>query len=116
MVDTAVTHITTTMMAVSLSSILQDVIRTNQSESIEVHLTKSPTVTRQAELVACLNLAMLEGSTEMIGLLLDLGAELSVYSLASAVARQEPEVFRLLIDSGWDINSTMSSLSAIQCT
>jgi hypothetical protein len=101
-------------MITCLTSTLQDVIRWNEFELIDVNLTKTPTATREAELVECLNLAMPKSSMETIQVLLDLGAKLSVHSLGLAVAREEPKVFQMLLDSGWDINSTIDASAAIQ--
>jgi len=99
-----------------LSSSLKDAIYMNQPDLIETNMTKGPVnmSTRQKELDACLELAMPTGSLDLIKRLLNPGARLVADSLPAAVARQEPGVFQLLIDFGWDINSTRFSHAAIQ--
>ncbi|KAH3995362.1 hypothetical protein HBI70_178240 [Parastagonospora nodorum] len=98
-----------------LSGSLKDAIRMNQPDLIESSMTKGPINmgTRQKELDACLELSMPTGTLEVIERLLTLGARLVPDSLFAAVARQEPEVFQLLIEFGWDINSTRFSHAAI---
>jgi hypothetical protein len=50
----------------------------------------------------------------MIGTLLHLGARLCSQSLPSAVARQEPAVFELLLEVGWNMDSLDFNRAAIQ--
>jgi hypothetical protein len=46
--------------------------------------------------------------------LLLLGAKLKEASFHRAVAREEAAVFQLLIEAGWDIDSTEYEMSAVQ--
>jgi hypothetical protein len=50
----------------------------------------------------------------IIELLLRLGAKVNVLSLESAIEREEPTVLQVLVDHGWDINSTEFEDTAIQ--
>jgi hypothetical protein len=50
----------------------------------------------------------------MIATLLRLEARLCSHALHRAMERQDIEVFHLVLESGWDINSTICSLAALQ--
>jgi hypothetical protein len=68
----------------------------------------------QDELNECLILAMPESSLDTIGLLLQRGAKLKSGSFFDMIARGDTAVFQLLIDSGWDIDSTDFEVSSVQ--
>jgi ankyrin repeat protein len=95
-------------------SALQDALHANDLDTIKASLLNTPLTARQNELDTSLILAMPQSSLETIELLLDLGAKLKEASLFSAVAREETAVFKLLIDAGWDINSTEFQRTAAQ--
>jgi hypothetical protein len=57
---------------------------------------------------------MPQGSIQTIKTLLNLGAKVDVLSIHSAIVRGEPTVFQLLVDSGWDINSTEFESATVQ--
>lgn len=92
---------------------LQEAIRRNDLDAIKLSLS-DPQNTSQEALNACLNLAMLEASSQTINLLLQQGARLSVISHGDLYQRDDPAVFQSLIDTGWNINSTDFELSAVQ--
>ena len=96
-----------------LSDIMQQAIKSNDLEKIRAEFSTRP-IASQGELDDCLILAMPQGSLEMIELLLQLGSRLKQASFLSAINRDDPTVFRLLIASGWDINSTAFERSAVQ--
>jgi hypothetical protein len=97
-----------------LSSALRDALHNDQPDQIEPNLTKRPKATRYGELDTCLLSAMPSGSLKMIATLLRLEARLCSQSLWRAMERQDIEVFHLLLESGWDINSHDFELTAIQ--
>jgi hypothetical protein len=96
------------------TSILQDAIGSNNPAGIESSLSECSATNRQDELNASLVQAMPHGSLETIQLLLTLGAKLKSTSFYSAIAREDAAMLQLLIDFGWDIDSTEFELSAIQ--
>jgi hypothetical protein len=98
--------------AMEVSAALKAAIHANDLAHIRSNLPQGTNC--QLELNECLTLAMPDGSHETIGLILQLGAKLKAVSLRAAITRSDPAVFQLLIDSGWDINSTEFELSAVQ--
>jgi hypothetical protein len=96
------------------TSLLHDAIQSNDLSRIESSLSDWPSASRQDELNASLVMAMPQGSLETIKLLLTLRAKLKSASFHSAVVREDAAVFELLIESGWDIDSTEFELSAVQ--
>jgi hypothetical protein len=101
-------------MHVLLTDTLQEAIRHNNLDAIEANLARSPTTKRQEELNESLVLAMPNGTLDTIKLLLVLGAKLKRTSFLRAVAREEVAVFQLLVEAGWDIDSTEYQRSAVQ--
>jgi hypothetical protein len=89
----------------TLSPAMHRAFESNQSAVVEAEAAKLLPATRQEELDTCLGLAMPSGSMEMIELLLNLGAKLDVHSLHAAIKREDPSLFQLLVDSGWNVNS-----------
>jgi hypothetical protein len=102
------------MPIVLLSSALRDALQNDQPDQIEPNLTKRPKATRYGELDRCLYDAMPSGSLKMIATLLRLEARLCSLSLWRAVERQDSEVFDLLLESGWDINSHDFEYTGVQ--
>jgi ankyrin repeat protein len=97
-----------------LPETLQEVLRHNNLDAVEANLARSPATKRQEELNESLVIAMPNGNLDMIKLLLLLGAKLKEASFHRAVAREEAAVFQLLIEAGWDIDSTEYEMSAVQ--
>jgi hypothetical protein len=93
---------------------VQEALRHNNLDAVEANLVRSPATKRQEELNESLTLAMPHGTLDMIKLLLLLGANLKQASFHSAVAREEAAVFQLLVEAGWDIDSTEYEMSAVQ--
>jgi hypothetical protein len=83
-------------------------------QKIEAYLTKRPAAERPSELDICLTLAMPHGCIPVIKRLVELGAQLNIFSLGNAMERGEHEVLQILVDSGSDINSTEFESGAIQ--
>jgi hypothetical protein len=92
---------------------LQEAIGRSDLSAINLSLSEPQNTTQEA-LNACLDLAMSEASNQTIELLLQRGAVLSVISHGDIYKRDNPAVFRSLIDTGWDVNSTDFELSAVQ--
>ncbi|KAH4017307.1 hypothetical protein HBH61_156150 [Parastagonospora nodorum] len=92
---------------------LQDSVHDDDLDSIQRILTGMPPDQAQCELDAGLALAMPKNSLATIEHLLRLGAKLNNASFDAAFAREETAVFKLLIDSGWDINSSPSQLNGL---
>lgn len=92
---------------------LQEALQNNNIDAIQ-HGLSEPTSASKEVLNACLDLAMRRASLQTIELLFQHGAELDALSRRDAFQRGEPAVFQLLIDSGWDINSTAFEHSAVQ--
>jgi hypothetical protein len=88
-----------------LSADLKEAIQANDFDRLEAALDVRPSVS-QEKLDECLKAAMPEASTDIIRLLLQRGAKLQMWSYGQAITRSEPEVFQLLMDHGWDIDST----------
>jgi hypothetical protein len=97
-----------------LTDTLQEAIRYNNLDAVKADLARSPTTRRQEDLNESLILAMPDGALDTIKLLLGLGAKLKRASFHSAVAREEVAVFQLLVEAGWDIDSTEYQRSAVQ--
>jgi hypothetical protein len=97
----------------NLSPNLQDAIVIDDLESVKARLCQEPAAS-QGDLDACLVLAMPSSSLEIIKLLLQLGAKLKPASWSSIFNRGDPAVFQLLIDAGWDIDSTERERPAVQ--
>lgn len=97
----------------SLSKELQDILSANDSAGFEVYMSKHSGIS-QAELDRCLGSVMPAGSLDMIKVLLDHGSKLTVSSTHFAIARQDSALFQLLLDHGWDINSTEFGRSPVQ--
>ncbi|CAO2649935.1 Nn.00g012270.m01.CDS01 [Neocucurbitaria sp. VM-36] len=95
-----------------LSGELQTIINSNDANALEAHLSRDPALD-QEELNKCLELAMPDGSLDTIRVLLQHGSKLNVFAYSKAIAREDPAVFQLLIDHGWDINSTEFENSAV---
>ncbi|KAF1846344.1 ankyrin, partial [Cucurbitaria berberidis CBS 394.84] len=67
----------------------------------------------QKELDECLTSVMPEGSLGMIKILVRHGSKLTIFSFFKAIRREEPAVFQLLIDHGWNIDSTEFEVTAV---
>lgn len=80
-------------------------IRTNDTKALENSLSECPAIS-QKELDECLSSAMGEGSLDMIRMLLQHGAKLQRLSFIRLNARADPAVFQLLMDYGFEINTT----------
>ncbi|KAH3964931.1 hypothetical protein HBI25_160080 [Parastagonospora nodorum] len=82
---------------------------------IESNLTPSPVSMRerQKELNGGLELAIPASSQEVIARLLTLGATLNSRSCLTFLARQEPAILQLLLDFGWDVNSTETNFATV---
>lgn len=96
-----------------LSNEVQDIIEANDASKLEARLSEDPALT-QEELNKCLESVMSNGSLDMIKVLLQHGSRMNVFAFFKAMRREDPAVFQLLIDNGWDINSTEFELSAVQ--
>jgi hypothetical protein len=93
---------------------LRDAVPANDLEAIESSLANLPSHRYHDELKESLTLAMPSGSYATIKLLLDHGAKLEQASFHAATIREDTGIFQLLIDSGWDIDSTEFNYTAIQ--
>jgi hypothetical protein len=96
------------------NNLQQDALRANDLTSIKASLLRMPPAERQNELDECLIFAMPQCSLELIKTLLDLGAKLKRASFHKAFERGDTAVFKLLIEAGWDMNSTEFQLTALQ--
>jgi len=96
-----------------LTDALKDAIHNNDPANIRANLPQG-TGADQIKLDECLILAIPKSSLETIELLLEHGAQLKSHSFFGAIARGDPNVFELLIESGWDINSTAYEGTAVQ--
>jgi len=97
----------------ALPRTLEEAIRSDDLDAINVSLSVPGSATRDV-LRACLFLAMPDAALPTIELLLQYGATLSSLSFSSAIQRGDPGVFELLVDSGWDIDSTEFGTTAVQ--
>jgi ankyrin repeat protein len=93
---------------------LRDAVKANHLEAIESSLAEVPADRLQDELNNSLISAMPAGSHATIELLLNHGAKLKRTSFHAAMAREDTAVLQLLVDSGWVIDSTEFTLSAVQ--
>jgi hypothetical protein len=93
---------------------LRYAVQANDLEAIESSLADLPSHRYHDELKESLTLAIPAGSHATIKLLLDCGAKLEQASFHATVAREDTGVFQLLIDSGWDIDSTEFNYTAVQ--
>lgn len=93
---------------------LRDAVQENDLGAIELSLAEVPAHIFHDELDGSLILAIPAGSHATIELLLKHGAKLKCASFHAAVAREDTDVFQLLIDSGWNIDSTMFNFTAVQ--
>jgi ankyrin repeat protein len=93
---------------------LRDAVKANHLEAIESSLAEVPADRLQDELNNSLISAMPAGSHATIELLLNHGAKLKRASFHAAMAREDTAVLQLLVDSGWVIDSTEFTLSAVQ--
>ncbi|KAH7063896.1 ankyrin repeat-containing domain protein [Paraphoma chrysanthemicola] len=96
----------------SVSDTLKEAIDRDDFDSLKLRLCQEPLV-NQAGLDACLVLAMPSCSLQTIKLLLQLGAKLKPISWSAIFNRGDPVVFQLLIESGWDIDSTEQERPAV---
>lgn len=97
----------------SVSETLKEAIDRDDFDSFKLRLCQEPLLD-EAGLDTCLVLAMPHCSLQIIKLLLQLGAELKARSWCAIFRRGDPAVFQLLIESGWDIDSTEQERSAVQ--
>ncbi|KAH7063893.1 ankyrin repeat-containing domain protein [Paraphoma chrysanthemicola] len=96
----------------SLSTSLHDAIVGNDMESLRAELTSHPNIGRK-QLDACLALAMPSSHMDVIKVLLHVGARLNYRAFCAMIAREDPNVFQLLVDFGWDIDSTQFESTAL---
>jgi len=99
--------------AMRLTDALKDAINNNDLANVRANLPQG-TGADQIKLDECLILAIAESSLGVIELLLEHGAQLKSHSFFGAIARGDPSVFQLLIESGWDINLTAYEGTAVQ--
>lgn len=92
---------------------LRDAICSNEMETICAELTAHPD-TNLEQLDACLVLAMPQGNEEIIKLLLQLGAQLDHESTRAAIEREDASILQLLVESGWDMNTTKYGRTPLQ--
>jgi hypothetical protein len=83
---------------------LRYAVQANDLEAIESSLADLPSHRYHDELKESLTLAIPAGSH----------ATIKLASFHAAVAREDTGVFQLLIDSGWDIDSTEFNYTAVQ--
>ena len=104
---------TTNTLRMSSLTVLKQLINTDDANGLDLNLATRDTIS-QSELDECLESAMPGASIDIIRLLLQHGARLTILSFGKAIGRQDPAVFQLLLDHGWDINSTEFGRSAVQ--
>lgn len=97
---------------ITLPKMLHDAIERSELKAIDASLSAGSLT--QDELDQCLVVAMPKSSLDTIKLLLNHGTCLKEDAFHAAIHREEPAVFQLLIEAGWDINSTEFDLTAIQ--
>jgi hypothetical protein len=69
---------------------------------------------RQDGLNTCLALAITSGSMKMIKFLLHLEPKLELHSLYAAIKREDPSLFELLVNAGWNVDSNESRCPVVQ--
>jgi hypothetical protein len=84
---------------------IQDAIGSDDTDKLLKLLRVHPERSYE-ELQDSLTTAIATGSLRIIEILLDHGATLKYSSYDELSIREEPAVFKQLIDHGWDINST----------
>jgi hypothetical protein len=99
--------------AMSIPTTLRSAINSNDIQSIRAELAAHPNIGSE-QLNTCLVLAMPQGHMEVIKLLLQLGAQLDHESSRSIIEREDPAVLQLLVESGWDMNTTEFGRTAVQ--
>jgi len=97
----------------NVNQTLQQAMGKDDLESIQTSLSSVPHDQAQKELDAALALAMPTGSLSTIGHLLQLGAKLNRGSWITLFPRAEIAIFQLLLDAGWDVNSSPYRLSSL---
>ncbi|KAH7063884.1 ankyrin repeat-containing domain protein [Paraphoma chrysanthemicola] len=88
----------------SVSIHLHNAILADNFTAVQNALLKPPIPTLQ-DLEKALELAMPNASLSILKLLIQVGADLTRHALRNAMIRGHTEVFELLVEAGWDINS-----------
>ncbi|KAJ4364158.1 hypothetical protein N0V83_009613 [Neocucurbitaria cava] len=88
-----------------LSDHLQGILEANDRIALEAYLSDNANIS-QGELDQCLTSTMPKGSLDMLKILLEKGAKLTRFSYWDAIKREEPATLQLLVDHGWNIDST----------
>jgi hypothetical protein len=96
-----------------LSDELREIIKSNDLTRLNTRLSQSPALGRE-ELDRCLVFAMSEASLDTIESLIKWDARMTKESFYTAIRRGEPALIYLMLDNGWDINSTEFGPSALQ--
>jgi hypothetical protein len=97
----------------SLPEAIRNAISSNDVESIQVWLEMHPPPSYKILQESLLS-AMRNGSLEMIDILLNHGATVSLLTMSEAFTRAETAVFQQLIDHGWDVDSTEFQVPPVQ--
>jgi hypothetical protein len=99
-----------------LSNALHLAIQNNDAAVLETSLDKEPASKRQQKLDQCLTevLRERESSLKSIKMLLDLGAKMNLPATYFAMEREDLDLLQMLLEYGWDIQSTKYSSCPVQ--
>jgi hypothetical protein len=98
----------------ALAQPLQDALRDDDLDAIQICLEQVPLAEKSATLEECLALAMSQCARNATKVLFGLGAALRSRALWTAIDEEKIDVLQALLDGGWNINSTEFGLAAIQ--
>jgi hypothetical protein len=87
-----------------LSYHLHNAIHANDFKAVQ-HALLTPPIATPSDLGNALELAMPDASLPILKVLIQVGADLTRLALHAAMYREEPAVFDLLVEAGWDIES-----------
>lgn len=98
------------------SNALQLAMQNEDASVLEASLSKEPASKRQQKLNQCLTVVLgeRESSLKSIKMLLDLGAKLDLPATYHAKEREDLGLLQMLLEYGWDIQSTKYSSCPIQ--
>jgi hypothetical protein len=96
-----------------LSDDLRAIIESNDLTRINARLSRFPALS-QEELDRCFIFAISEASLDTIDSFIKWGANMTKEAFYTAISRGEPALIQLLLDNGWEINSTEFGPSLLQ--
>jgi len=96
-----------------LSNSLREIIRSDDLSRLNNELSQNPPL-EQKELDKCLIFAMKEATMETIDALVKWGAKMTEESFYAAIDRGDPALLQLMVENGWDVNSTEYGPTALE--